>query len=89
MTTIHVGTSIPTCYFKLTLESTACSSQVNGESCQSSIFTIEGKDTSNINVYNLNTVGAISMIDLDGVSVAQYSDNVDVFPDNIAVFRLE
>lgn len=40
-------------------------------------------------MYNLNTVGAISMIDLDGVSVATYSDNVDVFPDNIAVFRLE
>ncbi len=67
----------------------ACSFQTNGDNCQSSIFSIEGKKTSNINVYNLNTVGAISMIDLDGVSVATYSDNVDVFPDNIAVFRLE
>lgn len=68
---------------------TACSFQTNGDNCQTSIFSIEGKKASNINVYNLNTVGAISMIDLNGVSVATYSDNVDVFPDNIAVFRLE
>ena len=42
--------------------------------------------TKNINVYNLNTVGATSMIDKDGVSVAQYLDNEE-FPNNIAVFR--
>ena len=42
-----------------------------------------------MNIYNLNTVGVESMITRDGVSLANYSDNVDVFPDTIAVFRLE
>ena len=41
-----------------------------------------------MNVYNLNTVGATSMIDRDDVSLADSADNVDVFPDNIAIFRL-
>ena len=27
------------------------------------------------------------MIDRDGTSLANYADNVDVFPDTIAVFR--
>ena len=29
------------------------------------------------------------MIDINGKSVAKNTDNVDVFPQNIAVFRLE
>lgn len=37
-------------------------------------------------VYNLNTIGATSMVDVDGKSVASYADNVNVFPDNIALF---
>lgn len=89
MITILVSISpIITCRL-LTVRPAACSYQSSGETCQSRIFSIEGKKASNINVYDLNTVGATSMIDLNGVSVAQYSDNVDVFPDNIAVFTLE
>ena len=61
----------------------------NGESCQYSLLSIEGAQTSNVNIYNLNTVGVESMITRDGVSLANYSDNVDVFPDTIVVFRLE
>jgi len=80
---------LPILYPLLINEQTACSFPINGETCQSSIFSIEGPKTKNINVYNLNTVGAISMIDLDGVSVARFADNVDVFPDTIAAFRLE
>ena len=68
---------------------TACSVPGNGEACQYSLLSIEGGQTSNVNIYNLNTVGVESMITRDGVSLANYSDNVDVFPDTIAVFRLE
>lgn len=75
--------------FRLSDHFTACSFPVNGEVCQSSIFSIEGKKSKNINVYNLNTVGATSMIDRDGKSLANWSDNKNVFPDNIAVFRLK
>ena len=66
--------------------STTCSNAGNGEACQSRIFDIEG-NVRNINVYNLNTIGATSMINQNGVSLASYADNVNVFPDTIALFR--
>ena len=65
---------------------TACSNQGNGETCQNSIFSVEGS-SSGISVYNLNTVGSISMIDVNGNSLARFSDNVNVFPDTVALFR--
>jgi len=43
---------------------------------------------SNVNIYCLNTVGTTNMITQNGNSLAKYSDNVDVFPDNIALFQL-
>ena len=64
----------------------ACSFQVNGN-CQKSIFSIEGSASKNVNVYNLNTVGAVSMVDRDGKSLARGEDNLSVFPNGIAVFR--
>ena len=64
---------------------TACSNQGNGETCQDSIFSVE--DSSGISVYNLNTVGSVSMVDVNGNSLARFSDNVNVFPDTIALFR--
>ena len=77
---------------KLTLQSpnpyTACSFPSFGKPCQQVLLSIEGAATADVNIYNLNTVGAESMITRDGVSLAKYSDNVDVFPDSIAVFRL-
>ncbi|MCJ1391404.1 hypothetical protein MMC18_004268 [Xylographa bjoerkii] len=66
--------------------STTCSNAGNGETCQSRIFDIEG-NVRNINVYNLNTIGATSMINQNGVSLASYADNINVFPDTIALFR--
>ena len=65
---------------------TSCSAAGNGETCQPRIFSLEGS-LSNVDVYNLNTIGATSMIDRDGVSLASYADNVNVFPDTIALFR--
>lgn len=50
------------------------------------IFDIEGS-CSNVDVYNLNTIGATSMINRNGQSLASFADNVNVFPDTIALFR--
>jgi glucan 1,3-beta-glucosidase len=68
----------------------ACSNSVvapgNGGACQTSIFSVEGT-ASNVNVYNLNTVGATQMVTRDGKSVALYSDNANVYPDTIAYYK--
>ncbi|KAI4228680.1 MAG: hypothetical protein L6R36_001448 [Xanthoria steineri] len=61
----------------------------NQEDCQKGILSIEGSQTRNVGILNLNTVGASSMIDIDGSSVANAADNVNVFPDTIAVFNLQ
>ncbi|KAL8829346.1 MAG: hypothetical protein Q9170_006207 [Blastenia crenularia] len=57
------------------------------ENCQTSLLSIEGPLTQNVGIYNLNTVGVSSMMDIDGKSTATASDNVNVFPDSIAVFH--
>ncbi|KAI0836389.1 glycoside hydrolase family 55 protein [Hypoxylon sp. FL0890] len=66
--------------------STTCSTVDAGENCQSRIVSIEGS-SSNINVYALNTIGSLSMIDKDGTSLAKWQDNENVFPANIILFR--
>ncbi|KAL7622562.1 hypothetical protein AAE478_008069 [Parahypoxylon ruwenzoriense] len=66
--------------------STTCSTVEAGENCQSRIISIEGS-TSNVNIYALNTIGSLSMIDKDGTSLAKWQDNVNVFPANIMLFR--
>ena len=65
--------------------STNCSNQGNGEVCQDRIVDLEG--SSDITVYNLNTVGTHEMITLDGVNVAFYADNLNGFIDTVALFR--
>lgn len=64
---------------------TSCSDQGNGETCQTRIFSVEGN--SDVNLYNLNTVGATNMITIDGRDIAKYSDNLNGFVDTIALFR--
>ncbi|CAK7204380.1 hypothetical protein SEUCBS139899_007136 [Sporothrix eucalyptigena] len=59
---------------------------IPGRSCQSSIASLEGL-TGAVNIYNLNTIGATSMVDQDGVSLASAADNVNVYPDTIALFQ--
>lgn len=65
--------------------STTCSDNPGPENCQSSIFSLES--VSNVNVYSLSTVGTTNMITVGGQSVAKYSDNINVYPDTIALFR--
>lgn len=67
--------------------STSCSDFGAGEACQARIFALEGRRTESVWVYNLNTIGAVSMIDRDGRSLANSADNVDWFPDTIALFH--
>lgn len=56
------------------------------EKCQSNMFSLEGK-VSNINIYCLITVGTTNMITQNGKTLASHKDNVNVFPDTIALFR--
>ena len=70
----------------LLINSIACSAPMNGETCQTQILSIEDNGTpSKIDIYNLNTVGSTSMYNRNGISIANYADNVNVFPDNIAL----
>ena len=48
--------------------------------CQPSTFSIEGPETTNINIYNLNTVGASIVVFRDGQDIASAVDNKGVFP---------
>ncbi|KAI1141771.1 glycoside hydrolase family 55 protein [Hypoxylon sp. FL0543] len=66
--------------------STDCSTVDAGENCQARIVSLEGS-TSNVNIYALNTIGSLSMIDKDGTSLAKWQDNENVFPANIILFR--
>lgn len=63
-----------------------CSTFAAGSDCQSKIMSLEGA-LSNVNIYNLNTVGTVSMLNRDGTSVAKANDNVNVFNANVALYR--
>ncbi|KAI0154698.1 glycoside hydrolase family 55 protein [Xylariaceae sp. FL1272] len=65
--------------------STTCSTVAAGENCQSRIVSLES--VSNINIYGLNTIGSLSMLDRDGTSVASWKDNVNVFPASVIIYR--
>ncbi|KAI3324290.1 glycoside hydrolase family 55 protein [Xylariaceae sp. AK1471] len=64
---------------------TTCSTVQAGENCQSRMVSLE--KVSNINIYGLNTIGSTSMLDKDGSSVANWKDNVNVYPANIMMYR--
>lgn len=65
----------------------ACNVGEGPENCQLNIVDLEGTLT-NVNIYCLSTVGTVNMISEAGNTLALYSDNVNVFPDNVALFRL-
>ncbi|KAL2019376.1 hypothetical protein VTK56DRAFT_9667 [Thermocarpiscus australiensis] len=66
--------------------STTCSTFSAGQTCQQRITSIEGS-ASNVNIYNLNTIGTRQMIVRDGAQVAWYADNVNTFASNVAVYK--
>jgi glucan 1,3-beta-glucosidase len=69
--------------------STNCSAIGAGATCQTRITSIEGdRNTYDVSLYNLNTVGATQMITRDGVDLASNVDNNNTFADTINVFRI-
>jgi hypothetical protein len=66
---------------------TACNIGNGPENCQLNIVDLEGTLTQ-VNIYCLGTIGAINMISEAGNTVAKFSNNVNVFPDLIALFQL-
>lgn len=64
----------------------ACSTVEAGENCQSRLVSLEGA-VSNINLYSLNTIGSLSMIDRDGASLAAWQDHVNVYPSTLIVYE--
>ncbi|KAI9739910.1 MAG: hypothetical protein M1818_004966 [Claussenomyces sp. TS43310] len=73
-----------------------CSNHVDGaynEYCQNQIFGIDDGGSgsqvyngSSVSLYNLNTIGAVSMIDVGGKSVAKQVDNTNTFAESVAMF---
>jgi glucan 1,3-beta-glucosidase len=69
--------------------STSCSDIGAGANCQTRILSVEGERNSyDINLYNLNTVGTTQQITRDGVDLASNVDNNSTFVDTINVFRI-
>jgi glucan 1,3-beta-glucosidase len=66
--------------------STDCSTFSAGQTCQQRITSIEGS-AKNVNLYNLNTIGAREMLTRNGSKVAWYADNVNTFASNLAVYK--
>jgi hypothetical protein len=65
----------------------ACNIGNGPENCQLNIVDLEGTLTQ-VNIYCLITVGTNNMISEAGNTVAKFNDNVNVFPDLIALFQL-
>lgn len=82
---------------------TDCSDAGNGEVCQARIsyfgpvqtgvpgYGVAGGwnngTTGDVEVYNLNTIGSVSMITRDRTDVAFYTPNVAGFADTVAIFQ--
>jgi len=62
-----------------------CSNQGNTTKCQDKVFNVVNSE---VELYNLNTVGIQSMIAKGGNSIAEWSDNKDGFVSTIALFQI-
>ncbi|KAF2734031.1 exo-beta-1,3-glucanase-like protein [Polyplosphaeria fusca] len=68
----------------------SCSRASVTPTCQTRIFSLEGNEhNGNINLYNLNTVGATGTVTKDGVDLVSNEANNNTFADTINVFRTE
>jgi glucan 1,3-beta-glucosidase len=71
--------------------STTCS-DVGVEDCQTQIFGVDDggvqtSGSSNVRMYNLNTVGSVAMITVGSEDIALQSDNTGPFPETVALFE--
>ena len=55
--------------------------------CQARINSIEGQGVSNVNLFDLSTIGTTSMLERDDSSVASFEDNLNVYAANIIMYR--
>nr|QZS37377.1 C016B protein [Hypoxylon sp. CO27-5] len=67
--------------------STACSAKGASSLCQTGIVQYDSASTKSFWIYGLNTVGAYGMVYRDTTKLADYSNNVNVFPSSIIVFN--
>ncbi|KAL2256746.1 hypothetical protein VTK26DRAFT_1187 [Humicola hyalothermophila] len=71
---------------------TSCSTADEGESCQARIFWIEsaeGGDRCGVEMYNLDTIGSVSMVTHAGEDMATWDQNRATFASTLAVFRCQ
>jgi len=69
---------------------TSCSAIGAGAACQNRILSIEGgRNSYDVNLYNLNTVGSIHIVTRDGVDLAWEGDNNSSFVDTVNLFRID
>lgn len=76
--------------------STSCSAHTDGaynETCQTQIFGVDAGGSAGetysgttLSIYNLNTVGVVSMIDYEGTNFAPQSDNTNTFGETVVKF---
>ncbi|KAK3988446.1 family 55 putative glycoside hydrolase [Cladorrhinum sp. PSN332] len=82
--------------------STNCSTVKAGENCQARIFSVQqdgnytsnsnsllgnNYDTETVQLYNLNTIGSVSMITRHGMDMAAWDENLSTFSSTLAIFR--
>ncbi|KAH6855425.1 pectate lyase superfamily protein-domain-containing protein [Chaetomium sp. MPI-CAGE-AT-0009] len=79
---------------------TSCSTVEAGEICQARIFWVgpdtvggggdtDDEDLLTVEMYNLNTIGSVSMITRQGLDMATWDQNKATFASTLAVFRSE
>ncbi|KAK0671695.1 family 55 putative glycoside hydrolase [Cercophora samala] len=73
---------------------TNCSTNRAGENCQARIFSIQdGNGTEGLNsttglqVYNLNTIGSVSMLTNKGEDVAIWNETIATYASTVGIFR--
>ncbi|OTB02057.1 glycoside hydrolase family 55 protein [Hypoxylon sp. CI-4A] len=66
--------------------STTCSAKGASSLCQTGLVQYDAASTTGFWIYGLNTVGAYGMVYRDTTKLADYSQNVNVFPSSIIAF---
>ncbi|KXJ96101.1 glycoside hydrolase family 55 protein [Microdochium bolleyi] len=66
---------------------TTCSERGNANPCQRAMVQYDNFSTKNFFIYGLNTIGASGMVYRETTLMARNSDNVNVYPSSIIVFR--
>ncbi|KAK1758033.1 pectate lyase superfamily protein-domain-containing protein [Echria macrotheca] len=66
---------------------TNCSQKTAGENCQARMAYVDPRGGKGVEMYNLNTIGSVSMLTQQGTDMALWGDNYVDFASTLAVFR--